>query len=148
MLRRGVMIGLALSLIVLLAACQPAATAPADTQAAMVPLAGTEWVLNEMQGQQVADNGAVSALFGEDGKLTGAAGCNDYETKYEAGDTELVVDPAFQSTDKECEEAVMEAESVYLASLQRAASFEIEDEVMFIRDGDGTVILVYGVGAE
>jgi heat shock protein HslJ len=148
MFRIGVTAGFVVSLLALLAACGAVATPPADSQAAAVPLVGTIWSLTEMQGEQVPEDNSMSAQFEDDGTLLGEAGCNTYQTTYEAGDSELVIDPAFQSTDKECESTVMEAESIYLASLQRAASFEIEDEVMFIRDGDETAILVYGVGTE
>ena len=104
--------------------------------------------LNEMLGEQLIHEAAVTALFDEDGTLTGSAGCNDYTTHYRIDGGEITIDPNIHSTLMDCGEAIMAAESLYLASLQEASVYEIEGEVMFMRDNEGTVTLVYGARSD
>ena len=123
-------------------------TPATNPQAALVPLVGTEWLLNEMQGKQLVHDSVVTATFGEDNLVQGASGCNDYSTLYRTDGDAMEIDPDIHSTLEECEEAIMAVESLYLASLQKVKSFEIEAEVLFMRDGDGAVTLVYGASSE
>ena len=143
MFRSGIATAIACSVAIALVACQPVAAPPANPDAALVPLVGTEWVLNEMQGEHLVHEGNVTAHFGEEGKLAGSAGCNDYSTRYVIDGDSIAIDPNIESPPKVCEDAAMAVESLYLASLQSASSYELEAEVMFMRDADGTVTLVY-----
>ncbi|MFN2203109.1 MAG: META domain-containing protein [Caldilineaceae bacterium] len=136
--------------MIILVGCQPV-TAPTpvpESDGASIPLVGTEWLLDQMQGQQLVHDATVTARFSDDGMLMGRAGCNDYATTYTVDGADLTIDPNFDSGMEVCGEVWMTVESVYLASLQQVASYEIQGAVLFMRNGDGTVTLVFGVGSQ
>ena len=81
----------------------------------------------------------ITAVFGEDGVLTGNAGCNDYSAPYEADDQgNISIGPAI-TTFKECSEpeGVMEQEQQYLAALGTAATYRMEGDTMEMRTAEG-----------
>lgn len=84
-LSRGVQ---SLILGALLTACaQPALLAqPAETTSR---LAGTEWVLETMNGTPLVEGTNVTLEFGDDGRYGGYSGCNFYGGEYRSGETTL-----------------------------------------------------------
>jgi len=152
MQRKRLLVPLLIVVVIALVACQPVmppTPAPeSGSDAASMPLAGTEWLLNQMQGQQLVHDATVTARFSDDGMLTGRAGCNEYATTYVVDGTNLMIDPNFDSGTEVCGEVWMTVQSVYLASLQQVASYEIQGSVLFMRNGDGAVTLVFGAGSE
>lgn len=148
MIRTVVTVIVAHAAAVFIAACQPVVSPSTSAETGQVPLVGTEWFLNEMQSQQLVHDEAVTALFNDDGTLEGVAACNSYTTRYETDGGELFIDPAIEAGANVCEQAAMALESIYLSSLQAAKSFEIDEEVLFMRDEDGTVTLVFDASGE
>ena len=63
----------------------------------------------------------ITANFGEDGQLTGSAGCNDYFGPYETDGQKISMGP-FGTGRTACSEpeGIMEQESQYLAALETA----------------------------
>ncbi|NOX63024.1 MAG: META domain-containing protein [Chloroflexi bacterium] len=115
------------------------------------PLALTEvsWQLisyNNNKGGLVSSRATelITAQFGEDGKLTGFAGCNNYSAEYEVDGDSIKIGPA-ASTRKMCAEpeGVMEDEAGYLAALARVATFEIKGDELTMYDAEGTRTLVF-----
>ncbi|MEZ5826416.1 MAG: YbaY family lipoprotein [Geminicoccaceae bacterium] len=45
-----------------------------------------EWVVEDIDGRGVIDNSRTSLTFGDDGSITGLAGCNRYRAEYTASD--------------------------------------------------------------
>lgn len=121
------------------------------------PLAGTLW---QVIGYNNGKGGVVSvvigteltAAFGEDGSLTGSAGCNNYSASYEldeaAGPSEgaIAISPA-ASTRMFCAEpeGTMEQEAQYLAALEMASTYRIEGDRLQLRDANGSLIADYVV---
>jgi heat shock protein HslJ len=112
-------------------------------------LTGTEWNMlsyNNGRGGLVsalADT-KITALFSEEGELTGSAGCNSYSTSYEVNDSTIEIFPA-AVTRMYCSipEGIMEQESEYLAALQSAASYEIQGEELVLLDANNTRAVIY-----
>ena len=154
-------------LVLLLAACQPSADPTQEptpvsgaepTQAEPAPegevsepqasvdqnpdLVGTPWVLvmyGEPASPTVVEAGTVvTAVFAADGSLTGSAGCNNYSTTYQVSGDQLTVNSPMAVTAMACE-AGMEQESVYLAALETAQSYEI--------NAQGSLVIAYQGGA-
>jgi heat shock protein HslJ len=99
---------------------------------------GREAVVSTLAGTE------ITAVFGEDGALTGSAGCNNYTASYELeGSSITVTAPA--TTRKMCGEpaGVMEQEAAYLQALQLAASYAVTGEVLEITDANGSRLLSY-----
>ena len=63
----------------------------------------------------------ITAVFAEDGTLSGSAGCNNYTSSYESDDVQIKIGPA-ASTRMFCAEpeGSMDQESQYLAALLKA----------------------------
>lgn len=110
-----------------------------------VSLAGTSWQLtgyNNGQGAVVSvnPNTQVTAVFGEDGTLSGSAGCNSYSTSYAVDGSSLTINAAIASTMMACEEDVMQQETAFLAALPNATTFAVQGDSLELRDGNGALI--------
>ncbi len=109
------------------------------------PLVGTTWVLvshgSPDQPTAVEPGISITAMFYEDGSLTGNAGCNTYAAGYTAQDGSLAVTmPA--STLMACTMG-MEQETAYLAALPLAESYAITGPVLQITYDGGAGVLTY-----
>jgi heat shock protein HslJ/predicted small secreted protein len=118
-------------------------------------LVGTDWQLTRYSNgkggyQSVMTGTGITALFGEDGSLTGSAGCNNYVSSYQLDGTaggasgRISIGPA-ATTRKMCPapEGIMEQEAAYLAALQSATTFEIKGDELEMRDAEGTRMASY-----
>ena len=86
----------------------------------------------------VADT-TVTAVFTEDGKLNGSAGCNNYMTSYTVDGQSITIQPA-ATTRKMCTgEGVMEQETQFLNALTTAATWRIDGDRLELRTADGAL---------
>jgi heat shock protein HslJ len=111
------------------------------------PLAGTNWTLDSLYASDavssVISGTAVTAVFGEDGRVTGSAGCNRYFASYNVTGSSMVIGTA-GSTKMYCNgEGVMQQESTYLTSLGRAATFTITGDRLSLADAKGGMLLSF-----
>lgn len=113
-----------------------------------IPLAASQWVCTGYDG----GNGSLlrpvtgtemTIVFGDDGSLTGSAGCNDYSTTFDAGETALTIQPDIQLTTRACPADVAEQEQTYVAVLARAFSYSIVGTRLEIRDAQGMRIAAF-----
>ena len=83
----------------------------------------------------------ITAAFGEDGQVTGSAGCNNYFASYEINGDKITVGPA-GATEMFCQEpeGIMEQEQQYLAALQTAATYKITGLNLEIRTNEGSLV--------
>jgi len=108
-------------------------------------LAGASWnVISYNNGRggvvSVIIDTQLTADFGQDGTLTGSAGCNNYTATYEADDQgNISIGPA-AATFMMCSdpEGIMEQEQEYLAALQSAATYRVEGNRMEMRTAEGS----------
>jgi len=110
--------------------------------------AGTNWTLESFHSSDAASSvisgTSISALFGDDGQVTGSAGCNSYFASYTlSGITLTIGEPG--STKKYCTtpEGVMPQENTYLANLGQARTFAIQGTRMSLADANGTTLLSF-----
>ena len=118
----------------------------ADKQAILVykmqsqDLSGTSWeVTGYNNGKQavvsaLADT-SLTAVFGEDGNLSGSSGCNTYVGSYEVDGAAITIGP-LASTMMACEQDVMDQETQFLAALQSAATYQVEGASLVLRTKD------------
>jgi heat shock protein HslJ len=110
-------------------------------------LTGTEWaVTGYNNGQEavvsvIADT-RITAVFGDDDRLNGNAGCNTYMTGYSTEDDRIAIEPP-ATTRMACDQPVMDQEVAYLAALERAATFELGDHTLELRGNDGALLVSY-----
>ncbi len=111
-------------------------------------LAGTKWdVVNYNNGKQavvslIADT-SITLNFGDNGRVSGSAGCNNYTGAYDTSGDILHVG-ALATTFKLCHkpDGIMAQEQQYLAALQSAQTYEIAGDTLTIRDNSGAMQVV------
>ncbi len=84
----------------------------------------------------------MTAVFADDGSLTGSAGCNNYMTSYTADAGDIQIEPP-GSTRKLCPEpeGIMEQESAYLAALEAAETYGFNGPTMNLLDSEGKTLV-------
>ena len=113
------------------------------TEAVPVTLTGTTWSANGINtgtgavSSLVADT-TVTAVFAEDGTISGNAGCNTYNGTYEASGKDLTIGP-LATTRMACEPDVSEQEANYLAALGRVTTYTIRGDQLELRDDEGAL---------
>ena len=114
-----------------------------------IPLVGTDWtVTGYNNGQEavvsiLADT-EMTALFDENGLVSGSAGCNNYRASFETSAETINIGPA-ASTRKLCPEpeGIMDQEALYLAALEMAATYEIDGSRLDMYDVDGARVVQF-----
>jgi heat shock protein HslJ len=111
------------------------------------PLVGTNWSLESFHTadavSSVIAGTTITAVFGEDGRVSGSAGCNRYFAQYTVTGTSLSIGPA-GSTKMYCNSpGVMQQESTYFALLNQTKTFTIKSDRLSLADAKGTTILSF-----
>ncbi len=132
----------AMILILFLLAAGCTGQAPPDTR-----LGGTGWTLTGYVHNgapvQVLIGTTTTLEFGDDGRITGSAGCNHYFASYEVKGLSITVGPA-GSTEMYCTApGVMEQESTYLRLLGQVTSITVDGDRLTLEDANGTAILSF-----
>lgn len=96
-------------------------------------LTGREWVIDDIDGGGVIDTARTTVIFGEDGTVSGNAGCNSFSGSYQLDHGALRVGP-LAVTRKMCFPALMDQEGKFLAILEAAGS------IAYLRTEDGMTI--------
>jgi heat shock protein HslJ len=108
-------------------------------------LAGTEWMLAELNRNEPIQEGAeVSLVFGE-GKVSGKSACNRYSAGVEQGEApgDLMIGPAM-GTRMACPGKLMELERKYLDALSHVTGFSFLAGKLVLtweKDGNWSVLI-------
>lgn len=112
-------------------------------------LAGTNWsVVNYNNGKDALVSALldtqITALFGEDGTVSGTASCNNYSGPYTVDGQSIQIGPLV-STMMACAdpEGIMEQETAYLAALEQATTYQIEGDMLTLMDDAGQKLVIY-----
>ena len=103
-----------------------------------VALEDTTWVL-ESYGEQgdlkavLADTEVIATFKSAEGQVAGSAGCNSYGGSYELAGNKLSLPEPLISTMMSCGDQIDQQEQQYLAALQSAESYTIEDGKLTIK---------------
>lgn len=116
------------------------------------PLTGGAWAMlyyNNGKGGAVsalADT-KVTAIFGQDGQMSGSAGCNTYSAAYTLNGSNIQIGPA-ATTRMSCAPEVMDQERQYLTALQTAATYKIAGKTLELRTDAGALAASYNLADE
>jgi heat shock protein HslJ len=141
-MRRLMPVFVAVIALLVLAACRPV-TREGATAVTADPLAGTNWVLTELNGQPVLAETTVTLQFGADGSATGTDGCNNYGTSYTVDGTAVTFSPNGVATLMACPEPIMAQADAYQAALAGAATFTTDGSTLTLVDASGTTVAVF-----
>ena len=108
-------------------------------------LSGSSWEATLFNnGKQAAvgllEGTTLTASFGEDGSISGSAGCNNFSGSYTIDGNKITIGPLV-STMMMCDSPaeIMDQEAQYLAALQSAATYQIEGNVLELRTADDAI---------
>jgi putative lipoprotein len=128
----------ALALCVALSACQTAAPAGAARSPADVPLSGTSWIAEDIDGGGVLEAVQSTLTFESDERIVGLAGCNSYFAPIQLSGTTLR-SGAIGSTRRACPPPVMSQERLFLGALAAVTAFRREDRTLLLVDATDRV---------
>lgn len=109
------------------------------------PLVGTQWLLvaygDPGSPTSVEAGTTITAIFSDDGNITGSGGCNYYAGSYEVSDDQMSIGP-LATTAMICPEG-SDQELAYLEALGAAQTYQLFGQRMSISYNDGQDILIY-----
>ena len=110
-------------------------------------LNGTEWTLvqytqNATIMPALAGN-SITLTFGDDGNLSGSAGCNRYFASWVVSGSSMSIGNAGSTMMYCAEPGVMDQETAYLDLLPKAGSFALDSNRLIISDKSGNAILTF-----
>jgi len=111
------------------------------------PFVGTNWTLNSFYTENavssVIGGTTITAVFDNEGRVTGSAGCNHYFGSYILEGDSLSISTV-GSTKMNCPgRGIMEQEATYLESFSKAGGFTINGKCMTLVDANGTTLLLF-----
>jgi heat shock protein HslJ len=110
-----------------------------------VPLVGTMWVLDQDAStlEVVAPEVVVTIRFSGELLLSGTAGCNSYNGRYQVSGDSLSVAPGLATTEKLCAPPASNVEAAYLERLPPVHSYAIDGKVLTLRAATKGADLIY-----
>jgi heat shock protein HslJ len=116
---------------------------PTETGAPSGELVGPTWQVTEIASAPLGGMWTITAVFGDDGSLTGNAGCNDYTASYRLDGDDLNVTGLAPSATEQCDANTMSMEQSYLTLLPFMDSLEIEDGMLRLRGSIADVEILF-----
>jgi heat shock protein HslJ len=119
---------------------------------AIPELVGTNWQANSYNNgrggvQSLLAGTQITAVFADDGQVSGSSGCNRYFGPYQSSGQTLQIGPLASSRMLCDPPAVMDQEQAYLAALQRATQYQLENGRLLLRDAGGATQAIFDAAA-
>ncbi len=102
-------------------------------------LGGTAWSVDELADTSVPDGVAAQLIFVDDASVSVVTGCNSFFGPYEVDGDAITIGP-LGGTLMACPEPLMSFEASYTAALQAATGYQVDGDVLTLRDADGADI--------
>jgi heat shock protein HslJ len=110
---------------------------------AALSLLGPTWRLTSIDGRQALEGVRVTAVFGDENRVSGSAGCNRYFGAAAVADQQMKVG-LLATTRMYCGAAgVMPQEQAYLSALETATVYRITGTELQLGPAPGAVTLVF-----
>jgi heat shock protein HslJ len=105
-------------------------------------LAGSSWRLTTLNGQDVLHDVKVTVAFGDDGRVTGSGGCNNYFSPYEIEENNIAIGPV-GATMMACPDPISQQETAFFVALDSVATYELEVEQLVLQDTNGQGVATF-----
>ena len=117
---KKILVGIVLmATLLVLVACAP-------SESTSLELTGKTWIVESLNGAPLVATTLISAVFTDDGKVSGTAGCNSYSGSYTTNGSEIEFSVNMALTMMACEKPVMDQETEYLKALTAAKTFKLK----------------------
>src|SRR5512143_872112 len=129
-LRRYLIIGAMISLLLVVAACSTAPSAQS--------LNGTNWNLVKLNGQALpAGTPPLTLKFETQTEISGKSGCNSYGGSYTVTGSSLAFNKVFSTLMACADQGVNDRETAFQQALSKVAFFEISNGQLSLKDASG-----------
>ena len=115
---------------------QTAAVASQMVEPAGSVLAGTNWLLNDLNGELPLAGTTMYLQFGTDGTVSGSDGCNLLNTTYTQDGSSLTFSQSGASTLMACPETIMAQATAFATALGTTNSFTMTETALTLQSGD------------
>ena len=127
---------------------QAGSSVAAADNSQLIPLIGTKWLLVELQGQAVVNNGESKELFclqlSQDGKVSAYAGCNRMFGGYELKEGFRIHFTDMASTRMACPD--MKTEQILGEALQTSDNYSLNGNKMTLNKAKMAPLAVFEAG--
>ena len=137
-IRRGVLIVAVAAIVLGVIAVRVPLSSAGEGRPEPFDLAGTDWVLASIGGEDLPAGIEITARFDED-RVAGVAGCNSYFAGYEIDGGALTISE-MGMTMMMCPEPEMELEGAFTSALGTAESYQAAGGTLEIVYADGRLI--------
>ena len=110
-------------------------TFPECEPAGALVLQAGEWVVEDINAGGIIDRSRVTLNFGNDGRVSGRASCNNYVGAYEVQGRNLTVTQV-ATTRKACAPSLNQQEARFVQSLEQASRFRLDETGALILEGE------------
>jgi heat shock protein HslJ len=124
-------------------ACLALAACAASSTSSGTEITGTIWILTELNGNPPVAGSSITAMFTQDGKISGTAGCNQYLGSYRISGNTISISGTLATTLMMCEISLMTQETAYLEALQEAKSYSTMGDQLSLINPDNAVSAVF-----
>jgi heat shock protein HslJ len=118
----------------------PALAASAATPAALFPLGGTAWRVEEIEGRLPEDRAAPTLAFDGSRRVNGSTGCNRYFAPLTVGGSTLEVGQ-IAATRMACPPAILDQEGRFVKALAAVRGYRLEGATLWLLDAAGRTLL-------
>jgi len=116
-------------------------TLPECVESSALAAGDTTWVLETLNKDAIVGNGRITIRFGEDGRVSGNSGCNNYTGSYTREGEKLEIAKNMVSTRRACLSDIVTTQEVkFLTTLSAMTSYT--------KDEAGALILSNAAGQE
>lgn len=99
--------------------------------------------MTSVNGRTAVEGTLVTAVFGNDGTVTGSGGCNTFTATYETNAPNYITVQMGASTMMACEVPVTEQETQYFRALSDAATYLVAGDTLTLTSADGSTNVVF-----
>ena len=104
------------------------------------PLAGGDWIIASIGGQALNDTRPPTIRFGEDGRVSGYGGCNQFNGGYTLDGETVTFSPIMMT--------MMACAAANRNQMENALGAALQGDATFVVDGDGMLTLTGANGTE
>jgi len=96
----------------------------------------TIWTAKTIAAKPPETGTTVTVQFDNQGKVNGSDGCNTFSTGYTADGANLTIDQAMASTNKACDEIIMQQADSFTKALLTTTKYNLGDGMMVLYQGE------------
>jgi heat shock protein HslJ len=111
-------------------------------------LTGKVWALSELEGKSLVPATGITAQFTSDGKVSGSAGCNRYNSTYTVSGSSITIKMPLSTTMMACPQPVMDQENAYLKALGDAKTYSVSGDKLTLAGADNKTLASYNAQSQ